>query len=241
MIENVVLIDEADATLGEGEKLAVHRSGALHRAFSVFAFNAAGELLLQRRALSKYHSGGLWTNSCCGHPRPGEATADAAAPARLVEELGIELRRARARGRLRYRAEIDDLVENELDHLLVTTVADTPYPNPDEVVEWRFVALDELTRGSTRAPRTSPPGSRPPGAWSVHPPDVLLEAVTATIRVIPPGGAELIGNTPDRRVEILSDGTHCTRRSRASAPARRAPICTSTASTPTASTCSRAS
>ena len=73
-----MLIDEADAALGEGEKLDVHRTGALHRAFSVFAFNAAGELLLQRRALGKYHSGGLWTNTCCGHPRPGEATADAA-------------------------------------------------------------------------------------------------------------------------------------------------------------------
>ena len=143
MIENVVLIDEADAALGEGEKLAVHRQGALHRAFSVFAFNAAGELLLQRRALSKYHSGGLWTNSCCGHPRPGESTEDAARR-RLFEELGIgcgELTRA---GVYRYRAEIKDLVENELDHLLVTTVAEIPEPNPDEVVEWRFIGLEEL-------------------------------------------------------------------------------------------------
>ena len=84
MIENVVLIDEADAALGEGEKLAVHLAGALHRAFSVFAFNAAGELLLQRRALSKYHSGGLWTNTCCGHPRPARAspTPPAAASSR---------------------------------------------------------------------------------------------------------------------------------------------------------------
>jgi isopentenyl-diphosphate delta-isomerase len=143
VIENVVLIDEADAALGEGEKLAVHRQGALHRAFSVFAFNAAGELLLQRRALSKYHSGGLWTNSCCGHPRPGESTEDAARR-RLFEELGIgcgELTRA---GVYRYRAEIKDLVENELDHLLVTTVAEIPEPNPDEVVEWRFIGLEEL-------------------------------------------------------------------------------------------------
>ena len=77
VIENVVLIDEADAALGEGEKLAVHRQGTLHRAFSVFAFNVAGELLLQRRALSKYHSGGLWTNTCCGHPRPGRERSPA--------------------------------------------------------------------------------------------------------------------------------------------------------------------
>ena len=86
--EHVVLVDESDAEVGEGEKLDVHRKGALHRAFSVFAFNEAGELLLQRRALGKYHSGGLWTNSACGHPRPGEAVADAARR-RLFEELGI--------------------------------------------------------------------------------------------------------------------------------------------------------
>jgi isopentenyl-diphosphate delta-isomerase len=143
MIENVVLIDEADAPLGEGEKLDVHRSGALHRAFSVFAFNADGELLVQRRALSKYHSGGLWANTCCGHPRPGEATTDAARR-RLFEELGMQCGEFAPSGTLRYRAEIKDLVENELDHLLVTTVADEPDPNPDEVVEWRFVAPDAL-------------------------------------------------------------------------------------------------
>jgi isopentenyl-diphosphate Delta-isomerase len=143
VIENVVLIDEADAALGEGEKLDVHRQGALHRAFSVFAFNEAGELLLQRRALSKYHSGGLWTNTCCGHPRPGEATEDAARR-RLFEELGMTCGKLVSGGVYRYRAEIKDLVENELDHLLLTEVTDTPEPNPDEVVEWRFIALDEL-------------------------------------------------------------------------------------------------
>jgi isopentenyl-diphosphate Delta-isomerase len=143
VIENVVLIDEEDAALGEGEKLDVHRSGVLHRAFSVFAFNAAGELLLQRRALSKYHSGGLWTNTCCGHPRPGEATDDAARR-RLGEELGIGCGDLRPSGVLRYRAEIVDLVENELDHLLTTEVFDEPVPDPDEVCEWRFIARDEL-------------------------------------------------------------------------------------------------
>jgi isopentenyl-diphosphate delta-isomerase len=144
VIENVVLIDEADAALGEGEKLDVHRSGVLHRAFSVFAYNAAGELLLQRRALSKYHSGGLWTNTCCGHPRPGEATAEAARR-RLGEELGIDCGDLRPAGTLRYRAEIADLVENELDHLLVTLVDGAPLPNPDEVMDWRYVAPAELS------------------------------------------------------------------------------------------------
>jgi isopentenyl-diphosphate delta-isomerase len=143
VVENVVLIDEADAALGIGEKLSVHRSGELHRAFSVFAFNARGELLLQRRALSKYHSGGLWTNSACGHPRPGEQTADAARR-RLFEELGISCAGLTPAGVYRYRAEILDLVENELDHLFVTTVDGDPVPDPDEVSDWRFVAPGEL-------------------------------------------------------------------------------------------------
>ena len=142
-MERVVLIDEADAEVGAGEKLAVHRSGALHRAFSVFAFNDAGELLLQRRALGKYHSGGLWTNTACGHPRPGEATVDAARR-RLREEMGIECGELRPAGVYRYRAEIADLIENELDHLFVTTVSGQPQPDPEEVVEWRFVGADEL-------------------------------------------------------------------------------------------------
>jgi len=141
--EHVVLIDEEDVELGVGEKLAVHRSGELHRAFSVFAFNPAGELLLQRRALGKYHSPGLWANSCCGHPRPGETTS-AAAARRFREELGIDCGELRPTGVLRYRAELADLVENELDRLLVTTISVDPDPDPDEVVEWRFVARDEL-------------------------------------------------------------------------------------------------
>jgi isopentenyl-diphosphate delta-isomerase len=143
VIENVVLVDETDGALGTGEKLDVHRSGVLHRAFSVFAFNPAGELLMQRRAWGKYHSGGLWTNTACGHPRPGEPTADAAAR-RLVEEMGVSGDEFRPAGQLRYRAQIADLVENELDHLFVTEVASEPAPDPSEVVGWRFVAVDEL-------------------------------------------------------------------------------------------------
>ena len=169
VIENVVLIDEADAALGEGEKLDVHRQGALHRAFSVFAFNAAGELLLQRRALSKYHSGGLWTNTCCGHPRPGEATEDAARR-RLFEELGMTCGKLVPGGVYRYRAEIMDLVENELDHLLLTEVSDTPRPNPDEVVEWRFIALDDLSSWLDERPQDFTAWFPP--AWNVvNPPD----------------------------------------------------------------------
>jgi isopentenyl-diphosphate delta-isomerase len=148
--ENVVLIDEDDRELGVGEKLAVHRSGELHRAFSVFAFNPEGDLLLQRRALGKYHSPGLWTNSACGHPRPGETT-EAAAARRFREELGIDAGELREVGILRYRAELADLVENELDHLLVCEISEDPDPDPEEVVEWRFVPVSELGEWIARA------------------------------------------------------------------------------------------
>ena len=158
-----MLIDEDDAALGEGEKLDVHRTGALHRAFSVFAFNAAGELLLQRRALAKYHSGGLWTNTCCGHPRPGERTADAARR-RLGEEMGVGCGELRPAGVLRYRAELADVVENELDHLLVTRVDEPPDPDPDEVVEWRYIGAGELEAWLRERPQDFtawfPPGWR---------------------------------------------------------------------------------
>jgi len=87
--ERVILVNEHDVVVGQAEKQAAHRAGALHRAFSVFVQDGAGRVLLQRRALSKYHSGGLWSNTCCGHPRPGEDTR-AAAARRLREEMGLE-------------------------------------------------------------------------------------------------------------------------------------------------------
>jgi isopentenyl-diphosphate delta-isomerase len=163
--ENVVLIDEEDRELGIGEKLAVHRTGELHRAFSVFAFNPAGELLLQRRALGKYHSPGLWTNSACGHPRPGETT-EAAAARRFAEELGIECGPLSPAGVLRYRAQLADLVENEYDHLLVTEIDTEPAPDPDEVMEWRFVPVGELDAWIARAREQDFTAWFPP-AWEI--------------------------------------------------------------------------
>lgn len=143
MDDTLILVDEHDAPTGAAGKLDVHRRGLMHRAFSVFAFNADGELLLQRRADAKYHSPGLWSNTACGHPRPGEAT-DAAARRRLADELGVTCGVLRPAGVLRYRTELGDLVENEVDHVLVTRVVGPPAPNPDEVGAWRFVGPLEL-------------------------------------------------------------------------------------------------
>jgi isopentenyl-diphosphate Delta-isomerase len=141
----VVLVDGCDVPIGELEKLAAHREGLLHRAFSVFVVNAAGEILLQRRAGGKYHSGGLWSNTCCGHPRPGEDTR-AAARRRLGEEMGFvcDLRPVH---RFTYRALLEDgLIEHEVDHVFVGRHERDPTPDPEEVEGWRWMRPEILAR-----------------------------------------------------------------------------------------------
>ena len=143
--EQLILVDAQDRELGVKEKLQAHVEGALHRAFSVFVFDSEKRLLLQKRARTKYHSGGLWSNTACGHPRPGETTL-AAARRRLHEEMGFdcELREA---FEFLYRAELDGaLVEHEYDHVLVGTHEGEPAPDPSEVEDWRWVTMDELRR-----------------------------------------------------------------------------------------------
>lgn len=149
--EQVILVDERDREIGTDEKLRAHRKGALHRAFSVFIFDQRGRLLLQKRAREKYHSAGLWSNTACGHPRPGEATA-AAARRRLREEMSLDCELREAFGFL-YRAELEDaLVEHEYDHVLVGTHEGEPVPDPSEVEDWRWVSMDELQRGLREEP-----------------------------------------------------------------------------------------
>ena len=141
--EQVILVDERDRELGAVEKLRAHRDGALHRAFSVFIFDGAGRLLMQKRARGKYHSGGLWSNTACGHPRPGEPT-EAAARRRLREEMSLDCELSEA-FEFVYRAELDGaLVEHEYDHVFVGTHDAEPAPDPAEVEEWRWVSLGEL-------------------------------------------------------------------------------------------------
>lgn len=139
----VVLVDEQDAELGRAEKLAAHRAGQLHRAFSVFLFNERGEWLLQRRAQSKYHSGGLWSNTCCSHPAPGESTR-AAAERRLREELGITCALDEVFS-FRYDAVLDGgMTEREYDHVFVGRYSGEPTPDPAEVDDWAWVAPAEV-------------------------------------------------------------------------------------------------
>jgi isopentenyl-diphosphate delta-isomerase len=135
--ETVVLVDEDDREVGLAPKLEAHERGVLHRAFSVFVLNGRGEVLLQRRADGKYHSGGLWTNTCCGHPRPGEPVADAARR-RLREEMGFDCALAPA-GAFVYRADVGrGLREHEYDHVFIGRHDLPPAPDADEASDWRW-------------------------------------------------------------------------------------------------------
>lgn len=141
--EEVILVDENDNPIGTMPKLEAHLKGELHRAFSVFIFNSSGALLLQQRALDKYHSAGKWTNTCCSHPRPGELTADAA-KRRLKEEMGMECE-LRPVFSFAYRAEVENgLVENEYDHVYFGSSDTLPIPNPLEVADFKYISMEAL-------------------------------------------------------------------------------------------------
>ncbi|WP_026768931.1 isopentenyl-diphosphate Delta-isomerase [Asinibacterium sp. OR53] len=131
-MEQVILVDEKDIELGVMEKIEAHKKALLHRAFSVFIFNSRGELLLQQRSINKYHSGGLWTNTCCSHPRPGEDTLQAATR-RLKEEMGFDVPLEKAFTFI-YKTEfVNGLSEHEFDHVFVGYYDGPISPNPQEV------------------------------------------------------------------------------------------------------------
>ena len=140
---DVILVDEKDRPTGTMEKIEVHKKAMLHRAFSVFIFNDKGEMLLQKRASKKYHSGGLWTNSCCSHPQPGEDTM-AAANKRLQEEMGFSTSLTKAFTFI-YKASFENgLTEHEYDHVFVGSFNGLIRPNPDEVDDYCNQSLDQL-------------------------------------------------------------------------------------------------
>ncbi len=142
-MQQVVLVDEQDSEIGVMEKMEAHVKGELHRAFSVFAFNSKGEMLLQQRSNGKYHSGGLWTNACCSHPGPG-AEVKKAAEQRLYEELGFSISLTKVFDFI-YRASFDNgLTEYEFDHVLTGTYDGVIYPDPAEVADYTFLSLQAI-------------------------------------------------------------------------------------------------
>lgn len=143
--QRVILVNEQDKIVGEAEKMEAHRKGLLHRAFSVFIFNSRGEMLLQQRALSKYHSGGLWTNACCSHPQPGEITADAAAR-RLEEEMGF-VTPVRKIFDFVYKTGFDNgLTEHEFDHVFVGEYEGPIAFNRGEVMDVCYRSMEEISQ-----------------------------------------------------------------------------------------------
>ena len=141
--EEVILVNEMDEPVGVMEKMEAHRKGILHRAFSVFIFNNKGEMLLQQRALNKYHSGGLWTNACCSHPMPGEETPDAASR-RLQEELGFTSALKKIFD-FTYRTEFDNgLIEHEFDHVFAGIYEGEIKFNPEEVKDYCYKKMDAI-------------------------------------------------------------------------------------------------
>jgi len=142
-VSKLILVNERDEPIGEMEKMEAHRLGVLHRAFSVFIFDEQGRMLLQQRALTKYHSPGLWTNTCCSHPHTGEDTLQSARK-RLKEEMGFETKLTPL-FTFTYRAEFQNgLVEHEFDHVFVGRYSGEIIPNADEVMSYRYETLDQI-------------------------------------------------------------------------------------------------
>lgn len=141
--EQVILVDVNDNPLGTMGKMEAHLKAVLHRAFSVFIFNDQGELMLQQRAMHKYHSPGLWANTCCSHPRPDEEVMQAA-HRRMVEEMGFDCELTKLFDFV-YKAELEHgLSEHEFDHVLVGTYNGEPVINTEEVMEWRWRSMDDI-------------------------------------------------------------------------------------------------
>ncbi len=152
MKQEVILVNENDEPVGVMDKQEAHRQGVLHRAFSVFIFNSRGEMLLQQRARNKYHSGGLWTNACCSHPRPGEDTRQAAAR-RLKEEMGFTTPLKKVFDFV-YETSFDNgLSEHEFDHVFAGEYDGVIRCNEEEVMDYCFKEIDAIQRSLQDEPQ----------------------------------------------------------------------------------------
>ncbi|MBT0724462.1 isopentenyl-diphosphate Delta-isomerase [Rosenbergiella sp. S61] len=142
---DVILVDEHDNPLGQMEKLEAHRQGRLHRAITVYVFNTQQQLMLQQRAFSKYHCGGLWSNTCCGHPFPHEGTQQAA-ERRLDEEMGLKMPLKEITQTYYNLPVTDGLIEHEYGHIFTGYTDQLPVLNPDEAENYRFASLSEIEK-----------------------------------------------------------------------------------------------
>lgn len=141
-MEEVILVNKKDEVVGKEEKMRTHLEGKLHRAFSILLFNKKGEILIQKRAKSKYHSGGLWSNTCCSHPRPNEELMKAA-KRRLKEEMGISCNLKKIFNFI-YKVKLGDLTEYEFDHVFFGEFNGKPKPSKKEVADWKWIKLSDL-------------------------------------------------------------------------------------------------
>lgn len=150
-MEDIILVDENDNELGTGEKLKVHQNGRLHRAFSILIFNRQGEMMLQQRAGTKYHSPSLWTNACCSHPRPGETIA-MAARRRLKEEMGFECEMKEIFSFV-YKVKLENLIEYEFDHVFLGIFDGKPQLNKEEADSWKWMGVKEMATDVIKNPQ----------------------------------------------------------------------------------------
>lgn len=146
----IILVDENDNPIGKTEKLAVHQKGLLHRAFSVFVFNLKGEMLLQKRAKNKYHSGGLWTNACCSHPKSNKVGKEA--QKRLKKEMGI-LCPLQEIFSFIYTAKVGNLTEHEFDHAFIGHFNGEPKINKKEVEDYKWITFENLKQDISQNPQ----------------------------------------------------------------------------------------
>jgi isopentenyl-diphosphate Delta-isomerase len=156
--EYVILVNEQDEKIGTAEKLIAHQQNLLHRAFSIFIFRESGELLIQQRAMHKYHTGGLWTNTCCSHPREDETVIEAG-ERRLQEELGLSTQLIYV-DKFHYNAHFDnELSENEIDHVLLGVIADEAEIciDPKEINATRWISLEALLKELESTPKLFTP------------------------------------------------------------------------------------
>ncbi|MDP2655394.1 MAG: isopentenyl-diphosphate Delta-isomerase [bacterium] len=149
--EQIILVNKDDVRIGAMGKLETHEKGLLHRAFSIFVKNNKGEIMLQKRARGKYHSGGLWSNTCCGHPRDG-ADLISAAHRRLTEEMGFDCP-LKEIFTFMYQANLDSgLKENEFLHVFIGEYNNAPVVNPEEVSDWKWMKFDEIKSDVSKNP-----------------------------------------------------------------------------------------